>query len=149
MTFAQLKQKYLEYSQSTNVSDRMRAKGYAQIIKKFSYSNTLEYFEEVRVSLVAESYLSTAKMLYNVTHKKEYQWHIKAAMDCIISYANDTELAALIYSQYKGDIEESKIFQFLNETPYKGRVKYNSVHSLCDVINLPVGDKIESSEENS
>ena len=148
MTVADVKQLYLKFSQSTNPKDRFRAKGYAQLLHNYNNSHQEEYYEEVRVSLVAEDYMSVQKMLLQTTGKDEYKWHIRAAIDCIINYPSDSDLIYTLKA-YKGNISERDVFKFLDTTPYKNKVKYNSVKSLCDVINLPVGEAVEESKNKN
>ena len=143
MTFLQLKEKYLNYIGSPSIKDKMRAKGYLQIMKMYSQLESSEYYDEVRVSLAAEEYLKTAKIKYSSSKKEEYKWHIRAAYDCIIKYVSDTALAAEL-SLYEGILDVPSVFEFLSKTSYKGRVKYESVKSLCAVMNLPVEEQVEA-----
>jgi hypothetical protein len=136
MTLQQVKQQYIKYSNSISLKDRMRAEGYSLVIEEYlkSPSNN-EYYEDVRISLIAESLLDAINWLYNKTKKEIYKWQGKGIRDCIIDYISDRDLSNLI-SKYNGDLTETAIFNFINKTTYKGKVKYASVHSLCEVMKL-------------
>lgn len=141
MTLQQLKETYIEYSSSQNVADRHRAAGYSDIIAEYTkMSSRKEYYEEVEISLVAERVLEINSWLYKSNKNPIYSWKIKAARDCIIRYISDAELSQLIGFKYKGQITEEAIFKFIDGTPYKGKVKYSSIHSICNVMNLSVGE---------
>lgn len=136
MTFQQLKKLYIDYNHSSKKSDIYRAKGYATVIDAFQkLTDTNEYYDEVKISLVAENLLKGFEWLYKTTGSDEYRWQCKGIKDCIIEYATDIELSNAL-ANYKGDLTENAIFNFINTTFCKDRTKYDSVHSLCNVMKL-------------
>jgi hypothetical protein len=141
MTLQQVKKLYIEYSQSNNAHDREIAKGYSQVISEFNnLTDSKEYFEDVKISLLAENLLEVNMWLYKTTKNEAYKWQSKAIRSCVVSYISDSDLSNLIGKNYEGALTEDAIFNFLNTTPYKGHVKYASVHSLCEIMKLSVGE---------
>ena len=137
MKIQQVKDLYVRYSQSPIKEDRMRAKGYAQVISEYNnLTESKEYFEEVKISLIAENLLEATNWLYQTTKNKAYKYQAKAIKDCIIKYISDRDLSILIGKDYKGDLTETAIFNFINNTSYAGYVKYASIHSLCEIMKL-------------
>ena len=141
MTIQQVKNLYIEYSRSPSIEDKMRSKGYAEVIREYNnLTDSKEYFEDVKVSLVAENLLDTTNWLYKNTNNKQYKWQAKAIRECIINYVPDRDLSVLIGNEYKGELTENAIFNYLSNTSFTGKVKYISVHSLCEIMKLSVGE---------
>lgn len=135
MTLSQLQKEYINCSHSNLLADRQRAKGYAELISRFKSSNMQELSEDVKISLLAEDYLSELQILNNVIQNPEYRWYMRAAQDCIITYATDNNIREALLN-YKGPIDERSLILFLSKTQYKNRIKYSTIHSICNVMKL-------------
>ena len=135
MTLSQLQKLYLDCSHSNLLADRQRAKGYSELISRFKSSTIEELSESVKLSLIAEDYLSELKILSKSIKNPEYRWHMKAAQDCIITYATDNNIREALLN-YTGPIDERSITLYLNKTQYKNRIKYSTIHSIYNVMKL-------------
>lgn len=135
MTLSQLQKLYLDCSHSNMLADRQRAKGYSELISRFKSSNIQELSESVKLSLIAEEYLSELRILSKSIKNPEYRWHMKAAKDCIITYATDNNIREALLN-YTGPIDERSIALYLNKTQYKDRIKYSTIHSIYNVMKL-------------
>lgn len=139
MTLDKLKKLYLDCSRSRVLADRQRAEGYSKLIKQFSESKLKEISEDVKLSQIAENFYKESEVLYNTTKQEKYRWYLRAAKDCIINYASETEIQ-LALSKYTGNIDEKSIIAYLNTANYKNRIKYSTIHSVCNVMNLNNSD---------
>lgn len=135
MTLSQLQKLYLDCSHSNMLADRQRAKGYSELISRFKSSTKQELSESVKLSLIAEEYLSELKILSKSIKNPEYRWYMKAAQDCIITYATDNNIREALLN-YTGPIDERSISLYLNKTQYKDRIKYSTIHSIYSVMKL-------------
>lgn len=136
MTLAELKEKYHGLSSSTDARQKLKAKGYLEIIQLYSEKcNALES-EPVMISLIAEEYINTQEKLYNILKKEEYKQKLRAGQECLISYMSQDEISK-IFSFFKPeDTSLTNYLNYMKGAGYMNRIKYKDFVSAYNLILL-------------
>lgn len=136
MTLNELKDKYHSFSSSIDPKMKLKSKGYLDIITLYQEkSNTFES-EPVMISKVAEDYVKTQDKLYQLTKKEEYRQKAQAGQECIIKYANQSEISRYFVNFHPDDTSLTNYLNYMKEAGYMDRTRYDDFVSAYNLLLL-------------
>ena len=136
MTLAELQSRYHELSISNDPKLKAKAKGFLDLIKLYRENCNAYESEPVRISMIAEDYVTAQSKLYKVIKNEEYRQKVQAGLECIIKYATSDEIANAMSNFSTDKPTLANYLNYMKGVGIMNRAKYADFVSAYNLLLL-------------